>query len=82
MSDMPQGRRTVSDDEIVRFMEESPDPAFVTSEIADELEMSTEGARNRLENLRDEGRIHRKKPASRSVIWWPQSNHDWSPCSA
>jgi len=42
---MPQGRQTVTDDEIVAFMEGSDHPAFVASEIADEFGISTEAAR-------------------------------------
>jgi len=76
MSDMPQGRRTVSDDEIIEHMRTADDPAFTTKEVAAAFDMGTEGMRGRLNQLADEGRIHRKKPSSRTVIWWTKQAHD------
>lgn len=70
MTDVPQGKRTVSDDEITRKLREHPDPAFTTSEVADMLDMSTEGARGRLGDLFNEDEICRKKPTTRTVVWW------------
>ena len=74
MKDVPQGKRTVSDDEIVRRMREHPDPAFTTSELAGMFDMSTEGIRGRLEKLQEDHRVEKKKPASRTVIWWAQED--------
>jgi transcription initiation factor IIE alpha subunit len=67
---MVQGKQTVTDEEITAVMRKSQDPAFTTSELAERLEMSTEGVRRRLNKLREDGRVHRKKPSSRTVIWW------------
>lgn len=70
---VPQGKQTVSDAEIVDTMEEHPDPAFITKELAEMFGMSTEGVRGRLAKLESEGAVHKKKPTKRTVIWWVQS---------
>jgi predicted transcriptional regulator len=73
---MPQGRMTVTDDEIVEEMRRRDDPAFITKEIASWFDMGTEGMRNRLKSLADQGRIRAKKPSSRTQIWWTEAAHD------
>jgi predicted ArsR family transcriptional regulator len=79
MRDMAQGEITVTDDEIIEGLRESKEPAFITKEIADIFDMSTEGMRGRLEKLKEEGRICKKKPSPRTVIWWlPESQaREW-----
>jgi len=78
---MVQGKRTVTDDEIVDWMRESPDPAFTTSEIAEVFDMTVEGMRNRLNDLADEGRIKVKKPGTRTAIWWIGAGQSLPVCS-
>ena len=82
MSDMPQGRQTVSDDEIVAYMKRADEPAFVAHEIADQFGINDETARQRLTSLWREGRIHRKKPSKRTVMWWSDADHDYSAARA
>jgi predicted transcriptional regulator len=48
----------------------SSDPAFVTAEIAEELSVTREGARYKMEQLVDEGLLNKKKPGSRTVLYW------------
>jgi len=71
----------VADDEIVRHIRESSDPAFTTKEIAQEFGMSVPGIRNRLEDLAERGRIERKKPAKRTIVWWHESDEGQPLCS-
>jgi len=70
---MVQGKQTVTDNEIIQWMREQPDPAFTTAEVAEEFDMSGEGMRNRLRNLANEGRIEYKKPTPQNVIWWAEN---------
>lgn len=70
MVDVPQGKQTVNDSEILEYMRSDSDPAYSTSELADQFGMSTEGMRVRLEDLRTEALIHKKKPTERTVLWW------------
>lgn len=70
MTDVPQGKQTVSDGEIVAAMSRHPDPAFTTSELAGMFDMTAEGIRRRLESLRERNEVYKKKPTERTVIWW------------
>lgn len=73
---MPQGVKTVRDDEIVAALRECDDPACVTSELAEHFDMTVPGIKNRLEALHDEGEIHKKQPSPQIVIWWAPADHD------
>jgi len=75
MSDMPQGEKTVDDREIVEYMHSHSDPAYTTAELADKFDISTEGMRRRLEELKEADRVLKKKPSSRTVIWWCDQDH-------
>jgi predicted ArsR family transcriptional regulator len=66
---------TVTDEEILDAMKRAGEPAFITSEIADMVGMSTEGVRNRLQDLESDGMVCSKKPSQRTLIWWPRENH-------
>jgi predicted ArsR family transcriptional regulator len=79
---MPQGEKTVTDAEIIRWMDESPEPAFTTAEIADNFDMTVEGIRGRLDSLQEGDAVYRKKPTSRTVIWWTDTDYDDSALSA
>jgi len=67
---MAQGKRTVADDDIIRAMRDAEGPAYTTGEIATRVDMTPEGARGRLEDLVEKGRVMRKKPSPRTVVWW------------
>lgn len=56
--------------EILKQFVISPDPAFVPSEIAEELDVTTEGARHQMNNLVDRGLLAKKKPGERTVLYW------------
>ncbi len=72
---MAQGKRTVSDEEIIQQMKQSSDPAFTTSEIAEMVGMTPAGMRGRLESLKESGQVSKKKPSTRTVIWWTETDH-------
>ncbi|WP_262177121.1 MarR family winged helix-turn-helix transcriptional regulator [Haloarcula laminariae] len=56
-----------------RVLEEfvvSPDPAFITKEIAEKFDVEGETARNWLNGMVEAGLLDRKKPGERTVIYW------------
>lgn len=57
-------------EEILHEFIVSPEPAFVPSEIGDRLDITTEGARHRMNKLVDDGLLARKKPGPRTVLYW------------
>jgi len=72
---MPQGERTISDEEILSKMHESADAAFTASELADTFGMTSEGMRNRLRQLAERGSVECKKPGVRTLIFWPAGDY-------
>jgi len=57
----------------VRILEEfvaTVEPAFIAKEISDKFDITEPTARNRLESLYEKGYLHRKKPSSRTTIYW------------
>jgi len=68
--EMPQGKETVSDQQIVTAIEEHTDPFVFASEVAEKFDHTRQWAHNRLQVLYDDGRIKRKSGGQRSVIWW------------
>lgn len=67
---MAQGKKTMTDRDIIEMFRESSDPVFSASECAQRWDMSTQGARNRLEKLTNEGVLTKKKPGSRTAVYW------------
>ena len=68
--DMPQGKETVSDGQIIEAIQNHPDPFVAASEVAEMFDHSRQWAHERLQDLADERRIEKKEAGSRSVIWW------------
>jgi predicted ArsR family transcriptional regulator len=59
-----------SAEDIIEIFVQSPEPAFVASEIAESLDASTQGARNRLERLVEQGHLAKKSPGARTTMYW------------
>jgi predicted transcriptional regulator len=51
-------------------MVQSPDPAFVASELGDEFDRTRQWADNQLKNLESEGLLQSKNPGGRSRFYW------------
>lgn len=68
---MPRGPDPeIEEYEILEQFLASTDPAMVPSEIADALDVTTEGARHQMNRLADEGWLEKKKPGKRTVLYW------------
>jgi predicted transcriptional regulator len=59
-----------SDEEILRIFAQSPDPVLFVTELAEQLDMTEEGTRKRIEPLVEDGRLLSKKPGERSRVYW------------
>jgi predicted transcriptional regulator len=68
---MPQGKQTVTDDELLENMREDTDPIHSAAEIAEMVGVTRQCVFNRLQQLHEDGRVGRKKSGSRTVVWWP-----------
>jgi Fic family protein len=67
---MAQGKKTVKDEGIIQMFQESSDPVFSAPECAERWNMTTEGARGRLESLADQGILEKKKSGHRTTVYW------------
>jgi repressor of nif and glnA expression len=81
---MSQGRdktgqfeETVTDQEILKVFDYEDDPVLSASEVADglrrfEKQITSEGIRNRLEAMAEDGLVSRKKLGARAIGWWAE----------
>jgi DNA-binding transcriptional ArsR family regulator len=56
-------------DEVLRVVELASSPSVMTGEVADELDISDESARQKLLALTENGQVERRK-AGRQTLWW------------
>lgn len=61
--------------DILEVMVASPDPAFLTSEIAAELDTTAQTIRNRLDEGEEKGLIGVKETPSAKIIWPTDEGH-------
>ena len=47
-----------------------PEPASTTTDVAQALDISTEGARRKLTELHEQGWIEKRKIGARAIVWW------------
>lgn len=83
-TDMSQGRddagrfeETVTDQEILKVFDYEDDPVLTAPEVAEGLgrfgkQLTSEGVRNRLESMTDDGLVSRKEIGARAVGWWAE----------
>lgn len=55
---------------ILEIFLKSTEPAFVPAELAQIVDVTTEGARHQMNRLVDAGHLSKKKPGQRTVIYW------------
>ena len=79
---MSGGRpRTVTDDEVVQYLVESPERVLTTAEVAEGLDVSRRTAHRRLSMLADEGRVGRKDVGARGAVWWAREETSDTPAT-
>jgi len=60
----------VTDEELLEIIREADDPFVTASEVAEAAGVERQTAHKRLQQLRDDKRIKKKKIGSSAVIWW------------
>jgi DNA-binding GntR family transcriptional regulator len=72
---MGKGRpREVSDRELIEAGKASTGPAWTTREIAEQLNISTQTARERFRTLAEEGVVNSKREAGVTILWLPETD--------
>lgn len=59
-----------TEEEIMRQLKQSPDPFMTAPEIAERIGMTRQSVSYNLRNLKERGRVDRKKAGSNAVGWW------------
>jgi len=68
---MSRGRaKTMSDEEIISLVREHPDRAVTAKELAEVVEMTSQGLLKRLNDLEDRGPVTKKTVGANAVVWW------------
>lgn len=70
--DMPRGKKTVKDEQIIEFVRSQDAPFVFADEVAQHFDLTRQWAHKRLGALLEEGRIQRKHSGNNSVIWYPE----------
>lgn len=60
---------SVTPERVLGVFERVKGPTITSSDVANELDCSTEAARQKLNRLHERGSVHRRK-AGRTVLWW------------
>lgn len=66
---------TVTPERVLEVFDLVDGPTITSSDVAGILDCSTEAARQKLNRLHEQGRIHRRK-AGRTVLWWLADDGD------
>jgi len=62
--------KKIGDIELLKAIATAPDPFVTAPEMADRLDYSKDGVRNRLEELEDAGWVERRDVGARATVWW------------
>ncbi len=67
---------TVSDEEILAAIDQASAPVVTAADLEEALPIGRRAIRERLLDLREQGRVDRKKVGGRAVVWWHVSRED------
>lgn len=62
--------KKVDDKDILKAIAVCPDPVVTAPELAEQIDYSVDGMRNRLRELEDDGLVKSRGVGARAVIWW------------
>lgn len=60
----------MTEQDILKVFDAADDPFLTASELADALSVSRDAVYRRLEKMREEGLVDKKKTGARAVGWW------------
>jgi len=68
---MSRGRpRSITDERLIDVVKKSESPVATAAQVARELDVTTQAARKRLEELARSGAVEREKVDGRTIVWW------------
>lgn len=66
----------VTDTDVIELFRNHPDPVLTAGDVAEEFELSRQGANKRLKQLHQKGKLERRKVGARAVVWWLPTDYD------
>ena len=66
----PGRDKEVSDEHILRAIVQHHEPVATASDVAEAVDMTSQGVNKRLKQLSKDGRLTRKQVGARAVIYW------------
>jgi hypothetical protein len=66
----PGPKPSVTDDELLQLFREAVDPVLSTAEVAEQVPLARRSVYDRLNALREEGRLDGKQIGGRNTVWW------------
>lgn len=67
---MSQQDEQITEQDILKVFDASPDPFLTAPEIAAELPVTRQAVNYRLDRMREKGLVEKKTTGARSVGWW------------
>lgn len=64
----------VGDDEILQIFKKSGEHVMFTGEVADHLPIGRDAVRKRLDELNEQGELHKKQRGT-AIVWWLANDH-------
>jgi len=77
-----RGGKMATTENVIELLEQSPDPALGTVEVADAFEISQQRAYEKLSKLHSEEQIRKKKVGARAAIWYLPGDYSLSSISS
>jgi predicted ArsR family transcriptional regulator len=65
---------TVTPEHVLEILRQSDDPVLTAKEIGEELECTSEAARQRLHELEERSAVESKQVGARAVVWYLASS--------
>ena len=77
MSTSSIGRDPIMEDkEIIQFMRNDEQPVLTAKEIAANFDVTSAAVNKRLNSLKQDGTVVKKRVGSAAVVWWAQTDSD------
>jgi len=70
MSDEMPRHKSVPDSRILASFEHSEGPVATAPDISEQVDLSADGVRHRLQQLADDGVVECKHVGARATVWW------------
>jgi len=73
-SDTGRYIRDLHSKRVLTVLQDAEDPVLTAGEVGDQLDCSSEAARQYLHELRERGDVKSKNVGARAVVWWADGN--------